>query len=60
MTQHSAPVSWRCEVLGYLLGYHVPLSALFALSAPVSWCWKTHSQKCLAAEVAAAAIARHS
>ena len=39
-----------------LLGYLVPLAAH---SAPVSWCWKTHSQRCLAAAVAAAAIAKH-
>ena len=50
----------RCSflALGYLLDYLVPLSAL---SAPVSWCWKTHSQRCLvAAAVAVAAIAKHS
>ena len=38
------------------------LAPLFARSAPVSWCWKKHSQKCLvaAAAVAAAVIAKHS
>ena len=57
LTQYSAPVSRRWVVLGCLLGYLVPLSAR---SAPVSWCWKTHSQRCpSAAAVAAAAIAKH-
>ena len=35
-----------------------PLSALFPLSAPVAWCEKTHSQRCLVAP--AATIVTHS
>ena len=58
VTQYSAPVSWCRVALGYVLDYLVPL---FPLSAPVAWCEKTHSQRCLvAAAVAAAAIAKHS
>ena len=43
------------------LSVGLPCSSLSALSAPVSWCEKTHSQRFLvAAAVAAAAIAKHS
>ena len=44
--------------LGHLSSCLNLLPALFPLSAPVAWCEKTHSQRCLL--VAAAAIAKHS
>ena len=58
LTHLSAPVSWNKMSLGHLSGCLDPLSALFPFSAPVAWCEKTHSQRCLVA--AAAAIAKHS